>query len=97
MTRQTVVPAVAELPDYLPAIIPQAARPDRLGRLWVREYTPAARPGAERLIYDVIDRNGAIVDRVQLPEGRAISGFGPDGSVYLTAKFGAGVVVERYR
>jgi hypothetical protein len=98
MIRQTVVPTTAELPDYFPAIVPQAARPDRMGRLWVREYTPATTsPERERLVYDVIDRKGNIADRIQLPEGRTISGFGLDGSVYLTAKMGAGVVVERYR
>jgi hypothetical protein len=98
MTRQTVVPTVADFPDYLPAIVAQAARPDRMARLWVREYTATAgTPENDRPIYDVIDRSGAIIDRVQLPEGRLISGFGPDGSVYLTGKFGAGVVVERYR
>jgi hypothetical protein len=98
MIRQTVLPTPAELPDYLPAIVPQAARPDRRGRLWVREYTPSSTsPEQERLIYDVIDRKGNIVDRIQLPAGRAISGFGPDGAVFMTAKMGAGVVVERYR
>jgi hypothetical protein len=98
MTRQTIVPTAAEFPDYPPAIVPQAARPDKQGRLWVREYAPSsASPEKDRLIYDVIDRNGAMVDRVQLPEGRAISGFGSDGSLYLTARSGAGVVVERYR
>jgi hypothetical protein len=36
------------------------------------------------LVYDVIDRNGQIVDRVRMPANAAVLGFGPGGSVYLS-------------
>jgi hypothetical protein len=96
LIRQTVIPSRDEIPDYLPAFVPQAARPDRRAHLWIREYTGfgTARRGA---VYSVLDRQGAIIDRLELPEGREISGLGADGSVYLTLKLGAGVVIERYR
>lgn len=71
------VPAT-ELPDYRPAFRIGATRADLVGNLWVRTTTPSD-AGA---VYDVIDGQGQLVDRVKVPFGRVISGFGP-GVVYL--------------
>lgn len=69
---------VKDLPDYRPAFRIGATRADLAGNLWVRTTTPS-NAGA---IYNVISDKGLLVDRVKLPFGRVISGFGP-GVVYL--------------
>jgi hypothetical protein len=38
------------------------------------------------LIYDVINSQGALVDRVQIPAGRTIVGFGKGGVAYMVAR-----------
>jgi hypothetical protein len=55
---------------------------------------PAPGPG---LNYDMVNRKGEIVQRVQLPAGRTIAGFGPNGVVYLSVRDGRNLVVERYK
>ncbi len=66
--------AAKELPDYRPAFRTGAVRADGEGNLWVRTTAPSdAGP-----IYDVINGKGELVDRVKLPFGRVISGFGKD-------------------
>jgi hypothetical protein len=42
-------------------------------------------------VYDVVNQQGQIVDRVLLPPFRTIAGFGP-GVVYMAVKDAAGVV-----
>jgi hypothetical protein len=36
------------------------------------------------LVYDVFDRSGALVKRVQLPAGRVLSAFASDNIIYMT-------------
>jgi hypothetical protein len=43
----------------------------------------------------VISRKGQLVDRVQIPAGRSILGFGAGGAVYLQNRDGASVTIER--
>jgi hypothetical protein len=69
----------SELPDYKPAFFAGALRADRDGNVWIRT-TPAVAGGP---VYDVVNRKGDLIDRVQVPVGRTIAGFGPDGTVYL--------------
>jgi hypothetical protein len=78
----------SELPDYRPPFLANSARADAQGRLWVRTTATASKPGA--LVYDVLDAQGTLVDRVEVPAGRQIMGFGADGSVYLMAREGTG-------
>jgi len=78
-----------ELPDYRPVFRTGAARADVEGNLWVRTTAPSdAGP-----IYDVINGKGELIDRVKLPFGRVISGFGP-GVVYMGVQDGAGARLE---
>ena len=88
-----LVPA-NELPDYRPAFANGSVRADAEGKLWVRilPAKPSAGGGPE---YDVIDRNGKLVDRVALPRGTTIAGFGAGGVVYLGVRDAAGVHVVR--
>jgi hypothetical protein len=83
----------SELPDYKPPFFAGATRPDADGNLWIR--TTVITQG--RPIYDVVNRKGELIDRVQLPPFRIISGFGP-GVVYMGVRDSAGVVhLERAR
>jgi hypothetical protein len=83
-----VVPA-GELADYRPAFGPGATRVDPDGNLWVRT-TRAATGGP---VYDVVGRDGRLRERVQLPNGRVIAGFGT-GVVYLGVRDEAGARLE---
>jgi hypothetical protein len=86
--------SASELPDYRPAFNQGAARADEDGNLWVR--TSATRAGAiGGVIYDVINSQGALADRVQIPAGRTIVGFGKGGVVYMVARDKTGAWIER--
>ena len=63
------------------------------GRLWVRTIPTKPTPGGA--IYDVIDGKGALVDRVQVPAGTTIAGFGKGGIVYLGLRDASGIHVQR--
>jgi hypothetical protein len=80
---ETMAVAPSEVPDYPPPFVARATRVDADGRIWVLERGKLAAPPAP-LVYDVIDRNGQIVDRVQMPMNAAVVGFGPGGAVYLS-------------
>jgi len=83
-----------ELPDYRPAFSNGSVRADAEGKLWVRIMSPKPASGPE---YDVIDRTGKLVDRVVIPAGTTIAGFGAGGVVYLGVRDAAGVHVVRAR
>jgi hypothetical protein len=82
-----------EMPEYRPAFRQGAARADVDGKLWVRT-TKIFNGGA---VYDVIDHSGALVDRVLVPPGRVIAGFGPGGVVYMGVVDGNITRLERAR
>jgi hypothetical protein len=84
----------SELPDYRPAFSNGSVRADAEGKLWVRIMSPKPATGPE---YDVIDRTGKLVDRVVLPAGTTIAGFGAGGIVYLGVRDTSGVHVVRAR
>ena len=71
-----------EIPDYYPAIRAGATKADLDGNLWVLPTTSAQAKAGE-LIYDVINNKGELFQRVRLPIGRSIAGFGHNGVVYL--------------
>jgi hypothetical protein len=85
----------SELPDYRPVFGTGAARADMDGNLWVRTSATRASSVAAGPIYDVINRKGEVVDRVQVPAGRSIIGFGKGGVVFMTARDERGTWVER--
>jgi hypothetical protein len=87
--------APSELPDYKPAFGTGAVRADADGHVWVR--TIPTKPTAGGAIYEVIDRTGNLVDRVQVPAGTTIAGFGKGGVVYLGMRDAAGVHLLRAR
>jgi hypothetical protein len=85
--------APSDLPDYAPPFAAGAARGDLDGNLWVRTSNVVG--GGS--IYDVISGKGELLDRVQVPPGRVIAGFGKGGVVYMGVRDGAGVRLEQAR
>jgi hypothetical protein len=76
----------SELPDYKPVFLNGFVRADMDGNVWVRTIPTKAIAGGP--VYDVINRKGELVERVQIPVGRNIVGFGASGAVYLTMREG---------
>jgi len=90
--QMNFVPA-NELPDYKPPFLSNSTRADTEGNLWIRTIPTSAVVGGP--VYDVINRKGEIADRVQIPVGRTIIGFGPGGAVYLLNRDGTTATLER--
>lgn len=89
--------ALDSMASYLPAFrngpdgAPVSA--DAEGNVWIRTTTVVE----GRPVYDVVNRRGEMIDRIQLPAERVIAGFGP-GVVYLAMKDTNGAVhMERAR
>lgn len=95
----TVVPQVEFIPlelvaDYIPPVRNGAVKPDLDQHLWILPTT--SRLSGDGLVYDVVNEAGIIIERVQLPPGRELGGFGRGGVLYLIAHDKrAGVFVER--
>lgn len=83
----------SELPDYRPAFTPGSTRADAAGNLWIR--TSQSVDG--RPVYDVVNRSGELIDRVQIPANRVIIGFGAGGTVYLAVRDGTVAHLEKAR
>ena len=85
-----LVVTAGQVPDYVPPIRPGSPiHADQNGNLWVVPSTSAGATGGGNLL-DVISRNGEIVERVQLPAGRQLQGFGPAGTIYMIVPGEAG-------
>lgn len=88
-------PPLSEIADYYPAIRPGAAKADLEGNIWILTTTTAQSTGGE-LVYDVINKKGELFQRVRLPAGRSVAGFGKGGVVYLqSGDRTAGFILER--
>ena len=85
--------APSELPDYKPVFLAGFVRADVDGNVWVRTIPTKAIAGGP--VYDVINRKGELVQRVQIPANRTIIGFGPGGTVYLTSRDGQVTKLEK--
>jgi hypothetical protein len=83
----------SELPDYKPVFLNGFVRADLDGNVWIR--TIPTKPIAGGPVYDVVNRKGELVDRVQIPVNRSIAGFGPGGAVYLTTRDGMTTKLEK--
>ena len=94
----TVVQVVepSDLPDYYPPILQSGEmKADFNGNVWILPSTTLQ--VARGLLYDVVNRKGELVERVRLPEGRALEGFGANGAVFLTSHGANGTRLERAR
>lgn len=82
----------SELPDYAPPFAAGSALGDADGNLWIR--TTNVYDGGS--VYDVVNGDGKLVDRVLLPPGRVIAGFGRGGAVYMGVRVNeTGVRLEK--
>jgi hypothetical protein len=85
-----------ELPDYRPPLNRLGLTlADQEGNLWVRTTPPRPVPGGP--VYDVISRAGKVIDRMQLPPGYTVSGFGKGRVVYLGTRDAKGIHLARVR
>ena len=87
--------APSELPDYKPPFFAGAVRADTDDNLWIRTIPTKGVTGG--VVHDVVNRRGEIVDRVLVPTGRNVVGFGRGGVVYVTVRDGDSIVLERVR
>ena len=82
--REPGVVSAQLLPDFRPPFATGAVRADADGNLWIRTITP--RRGSGGIVYDIVNRAGELVDRLQLPPGYQIVGFGKGKVVYLAMR-----------
>lgn len=82
-----------QMPDYRPAFRQGAARGDADGNLWIRT-TQSVNGGT---VYNVISNKGELKDRILIPPGRVVAGFGPGGVVYMGVVDGDITHLERAR
>lgn len=86
--------SIKEMPDYYPPIRPGAVQGDADNNLWILPTTSAQSKAGE-LVYDVVSSNGLMLERVRLPQGRSIAGFGRSGVIYLASREPDGWHLER--
>jgi hypothetical protein len=86
---------ITAVPDYLPPFSQGAVKADADNHLWIREgpFDPSI---TTVQIYDVVDRQGRLIDRIRLPPSLNLIGFGP-GVAYLSSREGSGLVIAKYR
>jgi hypothetical protein len=70
-------------------------RSDADGNLWVRTIPPKPIPGGN--VYDLINEKGELFDRLQIPPGYTIVGFGRGRVVYLSMRDPKGIHLARVR
>jgi len=92
--RPITVMGAAEMPDYRPPIGAGSVRADAEGNLWIRTNPPKPVPGP---VYDIVSRQGELVNRLQLPPGYTLVGFGKDKVVYLSMRDASGIHLARIR
>jgi len=86
----------SELPDYRPPLAQgNAVRADADGNLWIRPIPAKRTPGGP--VYDVVSRSGEMIDRLQLPPGYTLVGFGKGRVVYLSMRDASGLHLARVR
>lgn len=93
--RESGVMPASELPDYKPPFGTNSVRADADGNLWIRTSPSKPIPGGP--VFDVVSRSGELVDRLQLPQGYGLVGFGKGKVVYLSMRDQQGIHLARVR
>ena len=94
--REAQVMPAYELPAFRPPITNGGSvRADADGNLWIR----IAQPGSQRggTVFHIVSRQGELVDRIQIPPGYAVAGFGKGKVVFLSMRDSSGVKLARVR
>lgn len=87
---------IDSMADYIPPIRAYSAHADLDGNVWVLPSTSLSAKGG--LLYDVVNTEGQIIERVQLPGGRDIAGFGRGGVLYLShGTWKTGYTIEKVK
>jgi hypothetical protein len=85
--------SASDLPDYRPPFNSGAVRADADGNLWIRPTPTKPAPGGA--VYDIVNNDGELSDRLQLPQGYNLVGFGRGKVVYLSMRDANGVHLAR--
>ena len=83
----------SEFPQFWPPIQPGSVLADLDGHIWILPTTSTN--AANGFTYDVVNRKGEVIERVQLPKDHVLVGFGPHNVVYLTKADGKATYLER--
>ncbi|MEP6779692.1 MAG: hypothetical protein ABJC26_07360 [Gemmatimonadaceae bacterium] len=73
---------LSQIADYYPPVHGGSALADLDGNVWILPNTSKQSKAGE-LVYDVVNARGELTERVRLPVGRSVAGFGKRGIVYL--------------
>ena len=88
---------INEIPDFYPPIRENSAMADLDGNLWILPTTSAQSQRGE-LVCDVVNPRQGLFERVRVPLGASIAGFGKGGVIYLqTGDRRNGFVIERVK
>lgn len=80
--RQPIFTVDAEdMWEFYPPVRPGQMRVDRNSNIWILPSTSSA--AGSGLVFDVLSRTGSLIERVRLPVGRNLIGFGPNDTVYM--------------
>ena len=93
--REVGVISWQELPSFRPPFSSNAVRADMDGNLWIRFSPPEPIRGGP--VFDVVNRDGQLIDRIQTPPGYTIVGFGRGRVVYLQMRDREGIHVARVK
>jgi len=88
-----ILPTTSTLAAQMSAMIPANVR----SQIPAGMLPAGMAADASGLAYDIVNRKGELVERVQVPAGRSIAGFGPNGVVYLLERKGRDVFLEKTR
>ncbi len=83
----------SEFPTFWPPIAPGSVLADGNSRLWILPTTSS--DAGHGFMYDVVNRLGDVVERVQLPKDYVLVGFGPHDTVYLSKAEGSATYLAR--
>lgn len=73
---------LGDMEDFYPPFRKGPPTADLENNVWIA--TTAISPSdSNEVIYDVVNNRGVLIQRVRVPAGRTIAGFGRDGAIYL--------------
>jgi hypothetical protein len=77
------------VPDFEPSLAgnPHDVIADADNNLWILPRASASQSDGS-VVYDVVSRESRIIDRVRIPTGSTLIGFGENGIVYLVTHDG---------
>jgi hypothetical protein len=84
-----------EVPDFLPPTGPSPMLADADNNVWLKPKPLV--PDSVDVVWEIVNRQGTLVDRVRVPIDRSIVGFAPGGHVLLTARDGGVVTLQKVR